>query len=116
MTTNCKRCGKALPKNHHHFQVYHQNGVCNKHVPLYDYTPMDWQWLGLVRYYDDKIAVARKNGFENLTEFLRACYWQWESCSAVGKYLGMSQLGALLLLTKAGCEIGPRGGKRFAKK
>lgn len=110
MTNQCTQCGADLPD---------VCPVCKRRVATINqtpYTPEDQRWLAPVRDYAERLEKARKNGFDNLVDFIRACYWQWESSLVVGRYLGVTTRSALMLIKKSGCEIRPQGGANFVGK
>lgn len=119
MIKYCQKCGAKLPAKRFSNQRYCPNGVCDEwrfNYKRYNHTPKDKNWFGKVNYYDEKISVARANGFDNLVDFVRACYWQWESMSIVGQHLGVTRRSASKMVRKACCEIMPRGGIRKGKR
>jgi hypothetical protein len=67
----------------------------------------DWD-LRYTSFYKDKLKIANNNGFDNLTDFLHHCYWQWESVSIVGRYI--NEQDPRKLLTRAGVKLRGRGG------
>lgn len=61
------------------------------------------------RYYNDKLSVARKHGFNSWIEFLYEAYAQYESCAKLSKICGMSKDGVRDSLLKIGVKIKGKG-------
>jgi hypothetical protein len=61
-------------------------------------------------YYNDMLAVAKRNGFENVTGAVRILYGRLRSCVKVGLVLGVSEGTIRRLIKTQGWPIAPRGG------
>ena len=75
---------------------------------MQNYAGLDRIWAPF-RYYEDKIAVARKHGFLSWYEFIVEAYAQLQSCYKIAAITGMSVAGIRETVRKFGIETAGAG-------
>lgn len=81
----------------------------------YPYHPIDRIFAPL-RYYDEKLAMARKHGFDCWYSFVVEAYDQLGSAEKLAKLCGMTKAGVLTMLRKFGIERRRAGSGWYDRK
>jgi hypothetical protein len=68
------------------------------------YVGLD-KYMAPFAYYEDKLELARKHGFNDFVSFMTELWAQYESCDQIAKIIGHSKRGVRFIVHKMGFKM-----------